>query len=113
MIQRSRTAAGMSVLAEFSIVPMGKGASVSPQIARVMKIVIESGISYRANPMGTVIEGEWDVVMTVVKRCHEEVLKDSERVVTTIKIDDRKGGGQRMDRKLESVEQKLGKKLNQ
>jgi len=102
----------MSVLAEFSIVPMGKGASVSPQIARVMKIVMESGISYRANPMGTVIEGAWDQVMDVVRQCHEEIMRDSERVLTTIKIDDRKGGGQRMDRKLESVEQKLGKKLN-
>lgn len=77
-----------------------------------MRIVVESGISYKANPMGTVIEGGWDQVMDVVRRCHEEVLKDSDRVVTTIKIDDRKGGGQRMDRKLESVEQKLGKKLN-
>ncbi len=102
----------MSVLAEFSIVPLGKGASVSPQIARVMQIVVDSGISYRANPMGTVIEGDWDQVMNVVRRCHEDVLKDSERVVTTIKIDDRKGGGQRMDRKLASVEEKLGKKLN-
>jgi len=102
----------MSVLAEFSIVPLGKGASVSAQIARVMQVVMESGISYRANPMGTVIEGDWDQVMGVVRRCHEEVLKDSDRVVTTIKIDDRKGGGQRMERKLESVEQKLGKKLN-
>ncbi len=102
----------MSVLAEFSIVPLGKGTSLSPQIARVMRIIIQSGISYRANPMGTVIEGSWDEVMNVVRRCHEEVLKDSDRVVTTIKIDDRRGVGQRMDRKLESVEQKLGEKLN-
>ncbi len=102
----------MSVLAEFSIVPLGKGTSLSPQIARVMRIIIQSGISYRANPMGTMIEGSWDEVMNVVRRCHEEVLKDSDRVVTTIKIDDRGGVGQRMDRKLESVEQKLGEKLN-
>jgi uncharacterized protein (TIGR00106 family) len=101
----------MSMLVEFSVVPLGAGASVSPQIARVFKIVSESGVSYKANPMGTVLEGEWDEVMGVVKRCHDEVMKDSERVLTSIKIDDRKGRGQRIEKKLESVEQKLGMKL--
>jgi len=101
----------MSILAEFSIVPLGKGASVSPIVARVLKIVVESGISYKANPMGTVLEGDWDRVMAIVKECHQEVMKDADRAVTSIKIDDRKGKGERIDQKLESVEQKLGMKL--
>ncbi len=102
----------MSTLAEFSIVPMGKGASVSPFIARVLKIVADSGISYKANPMGTVLEGDWASIMSVIKSCHDEVMKDSERVLTTIRIDDRSGAGPRIERKLESVELKLGMKLN-
>jgi uncharacterized protein (TIGR00106 family) len=101
----------MSVLVEFSIVPLGKGASVSPAVARVLRIVAESGISYKANPMGTVIEGEWDKVMDLVKQCHQEVMKDADRAVTSIKIDDRKGKGERMEKKLGSVEEKLGIKL--
>jgi uncharacterized protein (TIGR00106 family) len=101
-----------SMMVELSVVPLGKGASVSPVIARVMKVIIDSGIRYKANPMGTVLEGEWDRVMQVVRQCHDEALKDSERVVTTIKIDDYKGRGDRLDSKLESVEQKLGRKLN-
>jgi uncharacterized protein (TIGR00106 family) len=96
---------------EFSVVPIGAGVSISPQIARVLKIVAESGIPYKANPMGTVLEGEWDKAMGVVKKCHAEIMKDSERVLTTITIDDRKGKEQRMEKKLESVEQKLGMKL--
>jgi uncharacterized protein (TIGR00106 family) len=107
----TRQGAVMSMLVEFSVVPLGKGASVSPQIARVLKIVSESGVSYKANPMGTVLEGEWDKVMGVVKKCHEEVMKDAERVLTSITIDDRKGKEQRIEKKLESVEQKLGMKL--
>lgn len=102
----------MSVLAEFSIVPMGKGVSVSAFIARVMKVVVGSGISYKANPMGTVVEGEWDKVMAVIRQCHDEVLKDSDRVLTTIRIDDRKTGEYRIDSKLDSVERKMGMKLN-
>ncbi len=46
------------MLVEFSVVPIGAGVSVSPQIARVLKIVAESGLPYKANPMGTVLEGE-------------------------------------------------------
>ena len=101
----------MSVMVEFSVVPIGKGTSLSPIIARVLKIVAESGVSYKATPMGTVLEGDWDTVMKVVKQCHEEVMKDAERVVTNIKIDDRKGMEGRIEKKLESVERSLGMQL--
>jgi len=100
------------MMIEFSVVPLGKGASVSPVIARVMKIVMDSGVRYKANPMGTVIEGEWGPLMDLIKMCHDEAMKDADRVVTSIKIDDYKGKGDRLDKKLESVEQKLGRKLN-
>jgi len=100
------------MMIEFSIVPLGTGASVSPVIAQVMKIIVESGVRYKANPMGTVIEGEWGRLIDLVKKCHDEAMKDAERVVTNIKIDDYKGKGDRLEKKLESVEQKLGQKLN-
>ena len=100
------------MMIEFSIVPLGKGSSVSPVIARVMKIVVESGVRYKANPMGTVIEGEWGRLIDLMKKCHDEALKDADRVLTTIKIDDYKGKEDRLEKKLESVEQKLGQKLN-
>jgi uncharacterized protein (TIGR00106 family) len=99
-------------MVEFSIVPMGRGTSVSPVIARILKMVAESGVSYKANPMGTVLEGDWESVMTLIRKCHAEAMRDSERVITDIKIDDRKGGGQRMEKKLGSMEQRLGMTLN-
>jgi uncharacterized protein (TIGR00106 family) len=99
------------MLVEFSVVPIGTGVSISPQIARVLKIVTESGVNYKANPMGTVLEGDWDAVMAVVKKCHETVIKDAERALTRITIDDRKGKEARIEKKLDSVEQKLGMKL--
>ena len=101
----------MSVLVAFSVVPIGKGVSLSPEVAKVLKIVAESGLAYKANPMGTVLEGDWDAVMAVVRKCHEAVMGGSERALTTITIDDRKGKEQRIEKKLESVEQKLGIKL--
>lgn len=100
------------MMVEFSIVPLGRSASVSDVIAQVLKIVMDSGVRYKANPMGTVIEGEWDELMGLVKKCHDEAMRDAERVVTSIKIDDYKGKGYRLEKKLESVEQKLGQKFN-
>jgi len=102
----------MSVMVEFSVVPVGKDISLSPVVARVLKIVVQSGVRYKANPMGTVIEGSWEEVMGIVKKCHDEVMKDAERAVTSIKIDDRKGMDSRIEKKLESVERQLGIKLN-
>ncbi len=101
----------MSMLVEFSVVPVGTGVSISPQIAKVLRIVAESGLQYKANPMGTVLEGNWDAVMTVIRKCHDAVMKDSERALTAITIDDRKSKEARIEKKLESVEQKLGMKL--
>lgn len=103
----------MSILVEFSVVPLGQGTSISPLIAKALKVVIERGVPYKANPMGTVLEGEWEEVMAVVRKCHEAVMNESERVITTITIDDRKGKTDRLTKKLESVEQKIGRKLNQ
>ncbi len=100
------------MLAEFSIIPVGKGESLGEYIAKVLNIVDESGLPYRANPMGTVIEGEWDEVMGVIKRCRDEVVGPSVRVCTTITIDDRPGKPMdRLTEKLKSVEKRLGREV--
>ncbi len=49
--------------------------------------------------------------MAVIKECYQEVMKDADRAVTSITIDDRKDKEERIEKKLESVEQKLGMKL--
>jgi len=99
------------MLVQFSIIPVGKGSSIGDDIAKVLKIIDASRIPYRINPMGTVVEGTWDQVMGLIKRCHKAVLKNGERVVTTISIDDRKGRSGRIEEKVRSVEKRLGKSL--
>jgi uncharacterized protein (TIGR00106 family) len=99
------------VMLEFSMVPLDKGESLSPYVARVLKIVAESGVSYRLNSMGTVLEGEWDELMSVIRACHQELARDCHRISTSVKIDYRKGNEPRMDAKIASVEQKLHAEL--
>jgi len=59
----------------------------------------------------TVLEGEWDEVMEVVKRCYEIMRSDCKRITCSVKIDYREGKKGRLKSKMASVEEKLGKKL--
>ncbi len=99
------------MIVNFSIVPIGKGNSLSTQVADVLKIVDESGINYKLHSMGTILEGDWDEILRLIKKCHERTLEDSDRVLTTITIDDRKGKSGRIVGKVQSVERKLGREL--
>jgi uncharacterized protein (TIGR00106 family) len=99
------------MLIEFSIVPIGSGSSIGDRLAEVLKIVDESGLPYKINPMGTVVEGEWDELFSLLRKCHETVMKKEERVLTTISVDDRKGKPDRLEEKVKSVEKRLGKQL--
>lgn len=100
------------MLAEFSVIPIGSGESMGEHIATVLKIVDASGLPYRANAMSTVIEGDWDDVMAVIRKCQNEVLSVAPRVMTSIHLDIRPGRPQnRITEKLKSVEKRLGKEV--
>ena len=92
--------------------PMTKGESVSVYVARSLDIIDKSGLPYQLTPMGTILEGEWAEVMAVVSACFEAMKADCDRVGTHIKIDYRVGPGGRLKSKVESVQQKLGRKLS-
>jgi len=99
------------MLAEFTIVPTGKGESLSKFVAESLDIIDKSGIDYTLTPMGTIVEGEWDEILPLVKTCHDNMKKHANRVITTIKIDDRGGAKNRLKGKVESVEKVLQRTL--
>ena len=64
------------MLAEFEIVPVGTASpSLSTELVQVAKLIDASGLDYRVGPMGTVVEGDWDQVMSLAKRCHQTILQ--------------------------------------
>ena len=95
------------IVCEFSVVPLGAGESLSEQVAKCLKIVQESGLPYQLTPMGTILEGEWEEVFQVIKRCRDELRKGSKRVLITIRLDDRQAPPGRLQAKVRSVEEKL------
>lgn len=113
-VARSKASAGRKprdVLLEFSMSPFDKGASLSAYVARSLDIIDRSGIPYRLNPMGTVIEGTWDEVLGVVTQCFERMRLDCERISVAVKIDYRRGRSGRLESKIASVERRLGRKV--
>ena len=80
------------MLLELSIVPLGRGRSISADVADLMKIIDASGLDYRLTAAGTIIEGTWDQLMSVAKNCHGEMRKKTDRVITLMKVD-RYGNG--------------------
>ena len=99
------------MLAEFSVTPIGAGESVAKYVAEVIRIVDESGLNYKTNAMGTVVEGDFDKVMNLIARCHKATRVKCKRVSTIIKIDDRAGVKDALTEKTASVERILGRKL--
>ncbi len=95
------------MIAEFKVVPVGSGESLSKYVAECVKIVDKSGLRYELTPMGTIVEGSLDDVLDVVKACHVRVREMSDRVETTVEIDDREGAKDEMHHKVQSVERKL------
>jgi uncharacterized protein (TIGR00106 family) len=96
-------------LMEFSMIPLDKGVSFSPYVARSLAIVEESGLDYRLNPMGTVVEGEWHELLDLLNRCFLALASDSDRISLQVKFDHRKGVAGALDAKIGSVEEKAGR----
>jgi uncharacterized protein (TIGR00106 family) len=103
---------GSFMLADFAVVPMGVTGGVKELVAEALKLVDESGLSYKLGAMHTTIEGDSDRVMDVILRCHRRMLELAPRVLTSITIDDRRGATGRLEGKVRDVEQVLGKSLS-
>ena len=100
-------------LVEVSIIPLGtETTSVSQYVARAVGVLQgERDIKYELTAMGTIIEGDLDHLLTLVRKMHEAVFDAGiTRVVTTIKIDDRRDKTSSMSSKMESLKRELGQK---
>ncbi|MBN1252970.1 MAG: MTH1187 family thiamine-binding protein [Bacteroidales bacterium] len=99
----------MSVLLEFAIFPTDKGISVSNDVSKVLKMIKESGISYKLTAMGTIIEtSTLPEALDIVNKSYEILEKNSDRVYSTITIDIKKEGDDRIEKKVQSIESKIG-----
>ncbi|HEX08525.1 MAG TPA: MTH1187 family thiamine-binding protein [Thermoplasmatales archaeon] len=93
------------IIAELSITPLGEGISVSRYVKIALQTLKESGVKFETNAMATVIECKSiEELFAVVKKAHDSVLEaGAKRVITSLKIDDRRDKEATIETKLDSV----------
>ena len=99
------------MLVEFAAFPVDKGPKFSKPVAKVINLIDKSGLKYQTTAMCTLIEGDWDEVFALIKKCHYLLRKDSARVYTRIVVDDRKNFPNSLTEKVDRVEKVLKRKI--
>ena len=80
------------IISQFSIAPIGEGTSLSKYVRIALDVLKEHNVKFKTNDMATVIETE-DLVtlLKVVEKAHNAVINaGAARVITELKIDDRR-----------------------
>jgi uncharacterized protein (TIGR00106 family) len=97
---------GTKIIAELSTFPVGEGTSLSKFVKKaVQEIEKYQGIRVVHHPMGTVIEADnIDQILEITKLAHEAIFSaGAQRVLTQLKIDDRKDKSRKMEDKLKAI----------
>lgn len=76
------------MLLELTVQTKGKGRHAAGATANLARIIDASGLYHQAKNKGTVLEGSWDELMAVAKKCHDEVLKTHQKIVTVMRAVD-------------------------
>lgn len=94
----------MSVLMEFSIFPMDKGAHVSQYVKKVVEMIDTLPYKSQFAPMGTIVECDnMEQCLEVLSKANALLESDSERVYCTAKFDNKPGKTDQMKHKIEAV----------
>lgn len=100
----------MSTITEFAIFPIDKGQSVSNFVSKVIEYVRDSGYKYQLTSMGTIFETEtFDESLAVINKSYLILSEYSDRIYCTAKFDSQKGKSGRLQTKIESIENKIGR----
>jgi uncharacterized protein YqgV (UPF0045/DUF77 family) len=83
------------------IVPISKEHPY-PIIDKAIAVIHNSGMEYRVGAMETVIEGEYDKIMSVVKEAQQACLDaGADEIVVTMKVHAKRNGDVSWDEKLD------------
>ena len=102
------------VIAAVNIIPIGTSSpTVGEFIVEAIKVLEEEGVEYEVGAMSTVIEGELEQILDVIKKMHDASFrKGIKRVVTTVTLDDRRDKPASSKTKIQAVQSQLGARLS-
>jgi len=93
------------IIAQLSISPLGKGTSVSKYVKIAIDVLKKEQITFQTNAMGTVLETKTlETLFHIVQKVHNAVLATgAKRIITELKIDDRRDKNATITSKLASL----------
>ncbi|HEY8932866.1 MAG TPA: MTH1187 family thiamine-binding protein [Rariglobus sp.] len=96
------------MLADLVIIPIGNGTHTSASLSKVLKLIKDSGLPYQLTPASTCIEGTWDEIVALAKRCHAAVHADSPHLITMLRLEDDAGEARKLVENVAAVEEEAG-----
>ena len=96
---------------EFNIIPLGEGVSVSQFLAPAIEELDKRKVKYEITSMGTIFEVKnVQEAFDLVREAHEAVFEMGvKRVVTAVRIDDRRDAERSMEDKVKSLKRLVKK----
>ena len=93
------------IISQLSIAPIGSGPSVSKYVKKVIKVINKHNVVSKTNAMATVIETkDLETLFNIVKEAHMTMVNiGAERVITELKIDDRRDKNATIESKLNAI----------
>ena len=94
------------IISQLSIAPIGSSPSVSKYVKKVVNLINKSDVKSETNAMATVIETEdLDTLLNLVKEAHMTMVKSgAKRIITELKIDDRRDKNATINSKLKALQ---------
>jgi uncharacterized protein (TIGR00106 family) len=94
------------IIAQLSISPVGKGTSLSKFVKAVLEVLEKENVKFETNAMATVIEtDDLETLFEIVQKAHHKILEFGVgRVITDLKIDDRRDKSITIESKLNSLQ---------
>lgn len=84
------------VIADIAVMPLVPAVSeeeLYKQVDAAIDYIKKSGLKYEIGAMSTTVEGEYDEIFDLIKKVHRIPFDvGSERVITVVRIDEKKGG---------------------
>ena len=94
------------IISQLSIAPIGSNSSVSKYVKKVVDLIKKTNVKSEINAMATVIETkDLDTLLTLVKEAHMIMVNSgAKRIITELKIDDRRDKNATITSKLKAIQ---------
>lgn len=87
------------------VIPFSRERELYDLVDLAIQVIESAGVNYRVCPFETVMEGEYDRLMEIVKECQQICLDNgADQVLVNLKIQHRKEGDVRISDKMKKYE---------